>query len=244
LTAPPGTPPESRPDVALRVLWILAALVTAYLLVAYVALPRFWRWRMSRVHVSSASPRVTVTALGVPGDPLNIALAGSEEAVDQGLLAAGWHPADPITFRSSLAIARSTVLHSPYDDAPVSDLFLWDRKQDLAFEQLAGRDARRRHHVRFWRSTEKDPDGRPLWFGAATYDRRVGLSRVTGQITHRIGAEIDLERDKLVRDLTDAGRAQAVYWRDRFQERLQGKNGGGDPYRTDGRLAIVLLAPQ
>jgi hypothetical protein len=196
---------------------------------------------MSRQRTFEAMPRVSVTSLGVPGDPLNIALAGSEEALQQGVLAAGWHPADPITLRSSLAIARSTVFHHPYDDAPVSDLFLWNKKQDLAFEQLAGHDARRRHHVRFWRSTESDPDGRPLWFGAATYDRKVGLSHVTGQITHHIGAEVDLERDKLLQDLTSAGQVQTVYWWDDFHVRREGKNGGGDPYRTDGRLAVVLL---
>ena len=28
---------------------------------------------------------------------------------------------------------------------------------------------------------------------------------------------------------------------DGFHERLEGKNGGGDPYRTDGRLAVGIL---
>jgi hypothetical protein len=32
-----------------------------------------------------------------------------------------------------------------------------------------------------------------------------------------------------------------VYFVDGFHSELQGKNGGGDPWRTDGRLGVVVL---
>src|SRR5262249_40195466 len=154
---------------------------------------------------------------------------------------AGWLPADPITFSSSMRIAASTIFHRPYPSAPVSNLYIGKRKQDLAFEQLVGKDARRRHHVRFWLSGEVAADGRPLWLGAATFDTRVEISRTTGLLTHRIAPEVDVERDKLVNDLRKAGTIEYSYWMDRFQEKTKGRNGGGDPYFTDGRLAVGVI---
>ena len=60
----------------------------------------------------------------------------------------------------------------PYPDAPVSNLYLWGRIQDLAFEQPVGNSPKQRHHVRFWRSAEVDDNGEPLWLGAADVRRR------------------------------------------------------------------------
>jgi hypothetical protein len=173
-----------------------------------------------------------------------VALVGTECQVVEALLRAGWHPADPITVRSCLRIAASTVFHRPYPDAPVSNLYLWGRKQDLAFEQPVGHDARRRHHVRLWLSPQADQEGRPLWFGAATFDTRVEISHTTHLLTHHISAKVDAERDKLMDDLRRAGTVESFYWVKHFQEELEGRNGGGDPYHTDERLAVgVLVAP-
>ena len=92
-----------------------------------------------------------------------------------------------------------------------------------------------------FRSGEKDRRGEPLWLGAATYDERVELSRTTGGITHKISPEIDRERSKLVNDAARAGVLDGYYRVDRFPRDLQGRNGGGDPYFTDGRLAVCVV---
>ena len=155
--------------------------------------------------------------------------------------AAGWYAADPITLKTSARIAADVVLHKPYAHAPVSDLYVWGRRQDAAFEQPVGDSPKQRHHVRFWRSAEMDRHGEPLWLGAATYDERVELSRTTGGITHKISPEIDNERNKLVSDAARAGVLDGCYWVDRFHSDLQGRNGGGDPYFTDGRLAVGVI---
>jgi hypothetical protein len=97
-----------------------------------------------------------------------------------------------LTLDSCLEIAEASVLKRPYDDAPVSNLYLFGRKQDLAFEQAVGGDPRHRHHVRFWRTDDVDTDGRPVWVGSAVYDERVGLSRTTGQVTHVTAPHGDL----------------------------------------------------
>jgi LssY C-terminus len=171
-----------------------------------------------------------------PGD---LALVGSETDVIRAMTAGKWSPADPITFRSSVRIAVDSVFRRPDADAPVSVLELFGRKQDLAFEQPVGDSPRQRHHVRFWHWDQLH-EGREVWFGSVTFDERVGLSHTTGQVTHHIGPDLDAERDRLMAGLQQAGVTQEVYWVDGFQQ-LQGKNGGGDPWHTDGRLGVALL---
>jgi len=223
-------------------LYGLVFAAAAYFLIAYVLLPLVWR-RYEKRHPALADvPHITHTANGIPGDPLNIGLVGTEREIHTAMLDAKWDPADPITLESSLRIAVDSVVRRPYVDAPVSDLFVWGRKQDLAFEQPVGDDPRRRHHVRFWRSEKVDEHGEPLWIGAATLDTHVGLSRTTGQITHHISPEVDPERDKILADMKAAGDLEATDWIDGFQEQRSGKNGGGDPYHTDGRLAVGVIA--
>lgn len=187
------------------------------------------------------SPRHTTTSRGRQGDAVNVAFVGTEEDLHRTLSAAGWYAADPITLKTSLEIAADVVLHKPYAHAPVSDLFLWGRKQDAAFEQPVGDSPKQRHHVRFWRSNERDRAGRPLWLGAATYDERVELSRTTGGITHKISPNIDGERNKLVADSIRAGALDGYYWVEQFHAQAEGKNGGGDPYFTDRRLAVGII---
>jgi hypothetical protein len=77
--------------------------------------------------------------------------------------------------------------------------------------------------------------------GAVTFDRSVGLSHTTGQITHHIAPEIDVERDGIVADLQRVGRVESLDWKDHFQPEPAGRNGGGDPWRTDQRLAVLSL---
>jgi len=210
--------------------------------VAYLVMPLVWTWYVRDHPTLDAIPHITFTADGLPGDPLNVALIGTETALKKILLAAKWYPADPLTLRSSLEIAEATILERPYVDAPVSNLYLWGRKEDLAFEQPVGDDPRQRHHVRFWRADQVDRDSRPVWVGAAIYDTRVGFSDTTGQITHHIAADIDTERDKLFRDLKQTGDLSEVYTIKGFHKILQGRNGGGDPWHTDGGLAVGVIA--
>lgn len=80
-----------------------------------------------------------------------------------------------------------------------------------------------------------------MWIGAATFDEKVGFSHTTGQITHHISPDVDLERDKILNDLKQAGSVAAIDWQQTFHQQLSGRNGGGDPWKTDGRLAVALL---
>jgi hypothetical protein len=84
-------------------------------------------------------------------------------------------------------------------------------------------------------------EGRPVWLGAVTFDRGVGLSRYTGQVTHHIAADIDAERDGLERDVAAAGMIEARYQVMGIGPTLLGRNGGGDPYYTDGEVWVFRL---
>ena len=220
---------------------LIAIVFFTYLLIAYLLLPLDWFQYERRHPAIDSAPDVTHTTLGIPGDPINVGLVGTEHQIQSALLAAKWFPADPITLKSSLKIATDTILKRSYHDAPVSSLYLWGRKQDLAFEQPVADDPRRRHHVRLWKSEKLDSHDNPIWFGAATYDTNVGLSHTTGEVTHHIAPDIDAERDKLIDDLLRVLQLTNMYWVDGFHKILQGKNGGGDHYQTDGRLRVGVL---
>jgi hypothetical protein len=211
-------------------------LLVVYLVVAYLFLPMLWRGYARWHPALKDCQTITQTADGHPGDPLNVGLIGRETEVRQILEEAGWFPADPLSLRSDLKIAADTLLERAYVEAPVSNLYLFGRKEDLAFEKPVGKDPRQRHHVRFWKSSELDQQQRPLWFGAVTFDRSVGLSRTTGQITHHIDADIDAERDRLFDDLRRTGKLLQRQVVDPFQAQRQGHNGGGDRWFTDGRF--------
>ena len=221
---------------------IALGVAAAYLLVAYVILPQLGKRHALRHPDLLDGARLTHTASGLPGDPLNLALVGGEEDVIRALLAGGWRPADALSFRSSVRIAVDTVLAEPDPNAPVSNLYLFGRKEDLAFEKPVGHSPKERHHVRFWRS-EKMNGAHPVWMGAATHDVGVELSRTTGEVTHRISPDIDAERDMLLDDLTKAHRVLDTRWITGFHKELQGRNGSGDPWHTDGRLPVATLVP-
>ena len=96
--------------------------------------------------------------------------------------------------------------------------------------------------MRFWQVLDAGADGRPLWLGAATFDRSVGVSHYTGQITHHVAPDIDAERDQLVADLKSAGMVEASYSVSGVGPTVFARNGGGDPYFTDGEVAVERLA--
>src|SRR6516162_4200151 len=78
----------------------------------------------------------THTAQGIPGDPINVGLVGTKQDILCAMHAADWYPADPVTFRSSVEIIGSVILHRPYRDAHVQTL---SDDALLGAEPLAGR---------------------------------------------------------------------------------------------------------
>jgi hypothetical protein len=219
---------------------LTALLLGVYGLVAYLLLPTFWTHYEHQKRLAGL-PMVTMTAQGIPGDPINVGLIGDSKDVLCAMRDAGWYPADPVTWRSSIAIVGSVLLDRPYRDAPVSALYYLGRHEDLAFEKPVGGSADHRHHVRFWKVLDQGEEDRPVWLGDATFDRSVGVSAYTGAITHHIAPDIDAERAALSTDLEAAGLVTAKYQVTGIGPTLAARNGGGDMYFTDGEVWIMRL---
>jgi LssY C-terminus len=219
-----------------------AVVLVLWLAAAYLIVPFAWKEHEKHHPTFDDSPRITRTGDGHPGDPLNVALIGTEAQVNEIMVAAKWFAAAPLALTSDLKIAADTVLKRPDENAPVSSLILFGRKEDLAFEQPVGTNPRQRNHVRFWRVPEVDEDDQPIWIGAASYDKGVGFSHTTGQITHHIAPDVDTERDRMFADLQATGDLSEQYDVPGFHTVLEGRNGGGDPWHTDGDLWVGVVA--
>lgn len=240
LTTDIDTQERKRVSRLRRASVVLLFTMVVYILLAYIVLPLLWTHHEHQKGLADL-PMVTRTGQGIPGDPINVGLIGDKADVSCAMHAAGWYPAVPITLKSSIEIVGSVLLDRPYKDAPVSNLYYLDRREDLAFEKPIGASADRRNHVRLWKVLDDGQENRPVWLGAATMDRGVGVSHYTGAVTHRIDADIDLERKTWASDLEAAGMVTVKYQVTGIGPTLAGHNGGGDLYYTDGEVWILRL---
>jgi hypothetical protein len=221
--------------------WGIPFFIGFWVLLAYLVLPRLHRI-LTTVYVPDYFIGRTRTSDGLLGDPVNLAFLGTGEQIEAALRAAGWTKADPVTLASSWRIVTSTLRRRSYHEAPVSPLFLFSRQQDFAYQQEVDGNPAQRHHVRFWQCPDGWllPGGRRVdWLAAGTFDTSVGLSLFTLQVTHRIDANTDVERDHIVKTVTDADARVVVDVIEDFATGYHARNGGGDSIRTDGDLPIV-----
>ncbi len=235
------------------------AIIVTYALGAYVLIPAVIRlWRIFRP--AGHLPLYCVTPDGFASDPLNVGIIGTRRQLINVMEQSGWHVADPRSVRNNIREMLSAVYDWSYPNAPVSSLYLFGRKQDIAFQiPVEGVQGGSRHHVRFWATTYEDK--RPLavhtihwhhrrnrvygdnllWVGAASLDVGVNFIRHNLQLTHMIDPDTNKERELMVTQLKAeklAGKVQMIKL--------------GEPYRlinrvisgslhTDGRMAIVTL---
>jgi hypothetical protein len=236
-----------------RLPWVLA-LCLAYGIGAYVILPRTVRMGLKvlqRKHV----PSFTITADGLPGDPVNLALIGTLHQLRSAFATTGWSEADRLGLASSWHMTRAFVFNSPYPTAPFSTLYLFGRGQDIGFQKAIDNSPRKRHHIRFWAlslARAEDALGtanfwlntdRPaendcvLWVGAGTRDTGISLTRLTFQITHATDSDTNAERDYIVAELTSSRVIEDVTSYQSGQQ-LPHVN----RYITDGEVTLASLA--
>jgi hypothetical protein len=207
-----------------------------WFILAYGALPRLWSHHEHKV-LGARDQIQSYTPQDIPGDPVSLHLHGTQQAITCAFQRAGWSVADPVSLRSAVKIGASVLLRQPYPEAPVSPLYVLDNKQTASFEKEQGKSADQRHHVRVWQIRPND------WLGSASFDRGVGVSLFTLQITHHIGPDVDAERDTAARLLTAAGAQQNGTQSSRIAPNQWHRNGGGDRYRTDGQIRVFTLPP-
>ncbi|MBC9733987.1 LssY C-terminal domain-containing protein [Nocardioides sp. zg-578] len=221
--------------------WPTLLLLVFWVFFSYLVLPRVHRI-LTAIYLPGYFVGRTRTSAGLLGDPVNLGFVGDAGQVHGALTRAGWTLADEVGMSSAAGIVRSVLQRRSYPAAPISPLHLFDRRQDFAYEQEVAGTALRRHHIRVWRC----PDGwllpggfRTDWLGAATFDRGVGLSLFTLQVTHRIEEDIDVERDFVVASVCAAVPGAEVRVIENFSSGYHHRNGGGDRIRTDGDLPIL-----
>jgi hypothetical protein len=237
-----------------RLPWVLALALT-YGIAAYFVLPRTVRMGL-KILQRKRVPRYTITADGLPGDPVNLMLKGTRRQLNAAFASAGWSEADRLSLASSWRMTRAFVLNSPYPTAPFSTLYLFGRGQDVGFQKAIDNSPRKRHHIRFWAlsleraeapmarasfwlNTDRPPDDAEVfWVGAGTRDTGFSLTRLTFQITHATDEDTNAERDYIVAELSKSGVIGAVnvhHARQRFPIRPV------NHYVTDGEITAASL---
>ena len=236
-----------------RLPWVLA-LSLAYGIGAYVILPHAIRMGLKilkRKHI----PSFTITADGLPGDPVNLALIGTLHQLRTAFATVGWSEADRLGLSSSWRMIRAFTFNSPYPTAPFSTLYLFGRGQDIGFQKAIDNSPRKRHHIRFWAlslalaegtvgtarfwlNTERPAENaRVLWVGASTKDTGISLTRLTFQITHATDSDTNAERDHIIAELTSK-RVIVDVTSYRSGQQLSHVN----HYVTDGEVTLATLA--
>ena len=100
-------PPDPPCRATVRAAKAVIVLTSLWLLAAYVILPALWRHFEHHPALEDA-PRTSVTAQGIPGDPLNVGLIGTEDGVVHAVLGSGWEPAGPVAVGSSRQRQRTS----------------------------------------------------------------------------------------------------------------------------------------
>lgn len=240
-------------DFADQTMPMAIALGITYAMGAYVILPYAVRMGL-KVLQRRRVPSFTVSADGLPADPVNLALFGTLDELRAAFAAIGWVEADKLSLSSSWRMVKAFVFNRPYPNAPFSTLYLFGRGQDIGFQKPIGDSPRKRHHVRFWGRLLEDiqdidtasfwlntdvpaPGARVPWVGAGTRDTGFGLTKLTFQITHATDSDTNAERDFIIGQLQLANAIGPVMWEQ-----------SGEPlgkrinhYITDGDVALAAL---
>jgi len=173
-----------------------------------------------------------------PGDPLNLVVVGNAAQILNAFKQAGWSVAKKLGTRSAVGTVRAMANDEGYGQAPVSQLDLFGRAEDLAFEKMLNTFLKR-HHLRLWRTTVTTADGREIWLGASTHD--IGLDVHPGVVSHEINPDLDAERSKVGADLMAGGLVAAERLVSRPNPLSEGKTATGGTWKTDGQLLVIEL---
>jgi hypothetical protein len=207
-------------------------------------LPDLSRARL-RTQLQQLPPAVTNAKGTASGDPLNLVLVGNAPVMMAALSECGWsftHRIDGTTVRRMI---DSALEGRPYLTAPVSSVFVFGRKQDVAF-QRARPNLAQRNHLRLWRAPYT-VEGQSVWIGQVSRDIGIKLTRKSPTLTtHVIDPLVDEARQFVLESLLHRYRiASFGFIRAAEPAPLAHPrtNLTGDPYITDGLRLVVFLSP-
>ena len=186
-------------------------------------------------------PRRVNDQFNNPGDMVNFVLVGSQQQVQSALEAAEWRVADIDNKEAVLKAVLETYQKKDYLQMPMSQLYLFGRKQDFGYELAAAYSVvASRHHFRIWKAPSAW-NGQPMWAGAGTHDIGFEKDQRNGSVTHKIDPAVDGERDNIGQTLQQAGKVKSMsYYLP--PDPVQGaKNATGGGYHSDGRILVIVL---
>ena len=179
------------------------------------------------------------------GDPLNVVLIGDSQDLLSALTRSGWSFTHRISLATIGRLAGAALSGDSYPVAPVSNLFLFDRKQDFAL-QRARPMISQRNHTRFWLAPLTF-GGRQVWIGQVSRDIGVKLTPNSPSLTtHVIDPEVDLTREYLLHSLIDAGLVAGFGFVKGSKPASRDEpavNLANDPYFSDGLRLVIALSP-
>jgi len=177
------------------------------------------------------------------GDPLNLVVVGGLDDAFPAFARRGWRPTEDKWTGSILKIVSSALSGERYRYAPVSNLYLFGRPQDLAL-QKARDNIHQRNHLRLWLSPTRW-QGRQVWVGQISRDIGSRLTLHTPTFTtHKIDPDVDEARSALTQDmaysqnLAKIGFVKGVGAAPRSAPR---ENLTTDPYFTDGLRSVLVF---
>ena len=180
------------------------------------------------------------------GDPLNLVIVEGGHDPIIPFIARGWHLARQLDVASAMETARAFVFRDEFLTSPVSPLYVFGRKQDLAL-QKARSTINGRVHARFW-LTPYSFEGRRVWIGQVSRDIGVRFTDKTWNLTtHKIAPDVDFDRAYLLQDLLMSGFVERYGYVEGVgaaRTSAPRANLTGDPYYTDGLRVVIFLSDQ
>ena len=180
------------------------------------------------------------------GDPLNLVIVESKNDPIVPFIARGWHLTQKLDVASVIETARAFIFRDEYLTSPVSPLYMFGRREDVAL-QKARSTINERIHARLWLSPYTF-ESRRVWIGQVSRDIGVRLTDQTWNLTtHKIGPDVDFDRSYLLQDLLMSGLVERYGFVDGVRAAPASAprtNLTGDPYYTDGLRVVVFLSNQ
>jgi len=177
-----------------------------------------------------------------PADPLNLVVVGKPGKTIAGFARRGWDVTETLHLGSLWVMIQSSLFGGRYRTSPVSPLYLFGRSQDIALQKTRA-SVDERNHLRLWLAPVRY-QGMNVFVGQISRDIGIRLAAKT-LVTHKIDPAVDEARTYLALDLLASERLAAYgYVKGVGAAPLDDPryNYTGDPYYTDGRRLVLIMA--
>jgi hypothetical protein len=182
-------------------------------------------------------PSRSLTKKGRRSDIVNLAFIGSAQQLESAFHAAGWADSDSVSAWSVLREMRALTSLNSYSQLPVSNQWLDGNTADLTLQKSFD-SYEKREHIRIWNEDSRESN---LWASGVIRETGAVWSIRTRRFIHHVDANLDAEREKVVRELTLTGCVAGVYRIPRAEKLDRLKNATGDVLRTDGSIAVIEM---